>query len=105
MSRVEYIEREAAMQAVCKGCNIEFSDEPCELSDCDIRNELLMVPSADVAPVVHGRWVYDEASAKWGYPFVCSNPSCKKAHDFKEKYCPNCGAKMDEKEGDNEQIN
>lgn len=56
-------------------------------------------PAAEVAPVVHGRWVeYPRA-----YYFKCSN--CKytvphrKAKLFNGKrdynYCPHCGAKMD----------
>ena len=56
-------------------------------------------PAADVAPVVHGKWVeYPRA-----HYFKCSN--CKytvphrKANLFNGKreynYCPHCGAKMD----------
>lgn len=49
-------------------------------------------PAADVAPVVHGRWVNAGRGIK-----ACSN--CN--HGIKEHmacanhYCPNCGAKMD----------
>lgn len=49
-------------------------------------------PAADVAPVVHGRWVDAGRGIK-----ACSN--CN--HGIKEHmacvnhYCPNCGAKMD----------
>ena len=49
------------------------------------------IPSADVAPVRHGRWVYSIGMA-WNY--VCSE--CGKSIGvIKHKYCPNCGAKMD----------
>lgn len=65
------------------------------------------IPSADVAPVVHGRW----EEADWveldggGNEFirtpnaalrcsVCCN-CFKKELLWKEAYCPNCGAKMD----------
>lgn len=50
-------------------------------------------PAADVAPVVHGRWVDAGRGIK-----ACSN--CN--HGIKEHmacanhYCPNCGTKMDE---------
>lgn len=60
-------------------------------------------PAADVAPVVHGRWI--------GAP-LCGNDNCRcsacgswhNIHanlrgEIMQKYCPNCGAKMDEKEG------
>ena len=54
----------------------------------------------DAVPVVHGRWVRDEADENW---FACS--VCKGEngpwHKFAEctyKFCPWCGAKMDAKE-------
>lgn len=102
MSRAEYIEREAAMQAVCKVCNIEFGDQQCEPCDCHMRDKLLMVPAADVAPVLHGRWKYGTRAA------ICTN--CGFERNLDDNFgraisCPNCGAKMDEKEDDDEQIN
>ena len=63
-----------------------------------VKRVIMQAPTADVAEVKHGGWVYDEESAKWGFPFVCTAKGCGKAHDHKEKYCPNCGAKMDGKE-------
>ena len=62
--------------------------------------ELIEAKSADVAPVVHGKWKHDENvfDDEWS----CS--SCHKAWTFIDgttpeennvKYCPNCGAKMD----------
>lgn len=46
----------------------------------------------DVAPVVHGHWknVKRVLNSKWG---ECSN--CDRANEF-TRYCPYCGAKMDE---------
>ena len=62
-------------------------------------DELFKLPEADVAPVVHGRWVLIET----GYGakiYECSE--CKDddywKHHFAwggEHYCPNCGARMD----------
>ena len=54
------------------------------------------VSAADVAPVVHGHWIrQDESFTR----FKCSNPECgiENCSGF-ENYCPNCGAKMDEEE-------
>ena len=56
-------------------------------------------PNADVAPVRHGRW--EEASDGDGIvcPF-CRTDFCTIIYDTEYfNYCPNCGAKMDEKEG------
>ena len=52
------------------------------------------IPAADVAPVVHGRWIatHDE---------FCSCSVCKYPVYVawgQTKYCPNCGAKMDKEE-------
>lgn len=46
----EYITRNNAISAVCFGCNQEFSDEPCEPSECSIRQSIMALPTADVAP-------------------------------------------------------
>ena len=61
----------------------------------DVRR-LLSMPTADVAPVRHGRW--EEASDGDGIvcPF-CRTDFCTIIYDTEYfNYCPNCGAKMDE---------
>ena len=59
------------------------------------------IPSADVAPVVHGRWI----DPHWRNSNSCANCSVCGGeayhHDFMGvqkyyKFCPKCGAKMDE---------
>ena len=51
------------------------------------------VKTADVAPVVHGHWM--TGTTKWGLlPYQCS--ACKEFEEGSTKYCPDCGAKMDE---------
>lgn len=59
--------------------------------------EVNPVRPADVAPVVHGRWINNEANGyKWA--FVCSLCGYVDGHPFdnRHNFCPNCGAKMDE---------
>ena len=62
-------------------------------------SEIRGVPAADVAPVVHGRWVeYPRA-----HYFKCSE--CRYTVPYRKavsingrreySYCPNCGARMD----------
>ena len=58
------------------------------------------IPAADVAPVVHGRWI-----VRFGGPYNrrrCYCSHCGKhngvvgiAKNQEKPYCPNCGAKMD----------
>lgn len=68
------------------------------------------IPAADVAPVVHGRWISWEEAGN----FVPSpdRHECSVCHDAAQvlvngfellsDYCPNCGAKMDG--GDNDEA-
>ena len=52
------------------------------------------LPAADVAPVVHGRWIYKGDSDMW----VCSR--CGRGVNANPEgidlYCYHCGAQMDE---------
>lgn len=65
-------------------------------------------PAVDAVPVVHGLWKgynvphwtkrYDDngdPEYKYHAEYVCS--ICRRRTIIKENYCPNCGAKMDEK--------
>ena len=84
----EYINKQAFldyMKRTDRYFNVKF----------DIEN----FPNADVAPVRHGRW--EEASDGDGIvcPF-CRTDFCTIIYDTEYfNYCPNCGAKMDEREG------
>ena len=69
-----------------------------------IRQNIIDIPAADVAPVRHGRWI-DKSLIKsfkhTNIPVVecsaCGIDFCDiiNNHYFMYKYCPNCGAKMD----------
>lgn len=81
----EYIEREAlkdAFWSACKNC----------LSEDDIADLIDDAPAADVAPVVHGRWVERIGRAECS---VCHD-ECWALSALSYNYCPNCGAKMGE---------
>lgn len=94
----EYITKESAIEVFewgdadvieeyGDGCNFGFSRGL-------IKSTINAIPAADVAPVAHGRWIatHDE---------FCSCSLCKypvHAAWSQTNYCPNCGAKMNEKE-------
>lgn len=86
----------------CYNCR-NFKDMKCDY--CGTADYIYMIedmPAADVAPVVHGRW--EEASDGDGIvcPF-CRTDFCTIIYDTEYfNYCPNCGAKMDEKEDKHE---
>lgn len=57
-------------------------------------------PAVDAVPVMHGRWEKHSHSYFGNHQCTCSE--CKNDEYWKkffcygsEKYCPNCGAKMD----------
>lgn len=85
----EYIEREAIKAAVRKRLNNSLIIGWL----ISIINE---VPTANVAPVVHGEWVV--CGDGDNVPWMCSHCGKTTAHKYKVmygKYCPNCGARMD----------
>ena len=55
--------------------------------------------ATDIAPVVHGRWVFlDECYNEGVYCSACHKKVYKKCYanqKIKSKFCPHCGAKMD----------
>ena len=60
----------------------------------DVRR-LLSIPAADVAPVVHGRWIEQEKYT-FGVMYdcsICGDRILDNGHSW--NYCPNCGARMD----------
>lgn len=103
---IEYIEREAAIGAVCGGCNEQFDDEPCEPACCSIRERLQSIPAADVRPVVKARWKPGDIR---NVSAVCSNCGHLRLGNGAEwatklaYFCEKCGADMrpePPKEGD-----
>ncbi len=59
--------------------------------DCDL-DRLEKLPAADVAPVVHGRWIPFHSKISGDIQY-CS--ACEIGFAAKADYCPHCGAKMD----------
>lgn len=56
------------------------------------------ITAADVAPVRHGRWETHYRSGTTVSKGVVSG-CCDMWNGWKTPYCPNCGAKMDGKDG------
>lgn len=87
----EYISRAEALRAVQKQRGANRSPAQNAMLDricCDIKNR----PAADVAPVVHAKWIpfHSEAAGDIQY---CS--ACDIGFDARMDYCPHCGARMD----------
>lgn len=83
----EYIKRETAVRMVMAA---KWGDG----SDGAMAMEIVAsAPAADVAPVAHGRWIYDK-KAQRPYCSVCKGYFYG-ATNSPMSYCPNCGTKMD----------
>lgn len=89
---VEHIEREAA---IAKLTALEVAESNATMADA--RRVLADMPTADVAPVVHGRFVHTGPRFTGGVDWWhCSN--CGRLASGVETrfdYCPWCGARMD----------
>ena len=92
----EYIDREAAIQALCKLC---LANGNCGHT-CRKILALEAIPAADVRPVVKGKWVnmgdFCSCSACSGTRLKEINTVYGKAIWIKYDFCPNCGAEMKE---------
>lgn len=100
----EYIDREAFKKSVeehyCKPCKAEGKDHNgCWCRACwvdDMLDEVDCFRPADVAPVIHGKDLAQRSL------FECSVCGCEDDDTYtcdvsEYRYCPNCGAKIDEK--------
>ena len=86
----EYIERKALRDTL-------YDADAITMSGVKILNQF---PSADVAPVRHGRWVEPQRLYYGAKQYECSLCCVEEfwdKHEITEKYpcCPNCGARMD----------
>ena len=90
----EYIEREASVKAF-NNFDAGREDSPpfTLLTPEEFAEYLYELPTADVAPVRHGRWVDNGIPDSMLSGCSVCGFTCGSSSFF---YCPNCGAKMDE---------
>lgn len=118
----EYIERKALIERF-KELGLGENSFVEQMFADGVYSTLEIFPSADVAPVVHGRWILEahkeRANCRWNVTAECSECCDERKEiwagffhnvpDYLAKdvslisaeevelsnYCPNCGAKMD----------
>lgn len=85
----EYITKNAAINAV-ENAPIELFQSEWE----EIEEAINTAPAADVAPVVHGRWIQvDSTKCRCSHCDIIALIALYPHGD--KNFCPNCGAKMD----------
>ena len=100
----EYISRKAAIAYIreqseeCQKAFEELGGESGIYADAynDLAEDFYSIPAADVAPVVHGRWLHEKTKGGF-HSWRCSR--CGRGlyvnPEGIDLYCYHCGAKMD----------
>lgn len=90
----EYVDKEAALSLVQSDAP---EDEKAAVTIATakklVRSIIQRAPAADVAPVVHGRWIQQPLNGT--HIWRCSE--CETIGSPQWNYCPKCGAKMGDK--------
>ena len=96
----EYIDREALMVALCEeivGDGDYYSGK--DAMQDQIRDMVSQFPQADVAPVRHGRWFWDDEAylrcSECTQKAPVTQPYEDEPMSQATNYCPYCGAKME----------
>lgn len=97
----DYIKRSNALEIATEWCPDDDGSIG-KIGDLrEMLDELESIPTADVAPVRHGRWIdaypQKEQNLMFNYG-TCSICEFEQSISNKLNFCPNCGAKMDKEE-------
>lgn len=96
----EYIDREAAIKALCERSEPCFTESGEPTFKGDYIGAIASVPAADVRSVVKARWIHMPSDGKFRDTCVCS--ACKKSPPIESwivqgfNACPYCFADMRE---------
>ena len=87
----EYIEREILLKKnfYTENCNSEEN----RWNDYAIKDIIMHIPAADVAPVKHGHWIFGATN---GHSWQKCSECCvlQQGQTLCFSYCPNCGSRM-----------
>ena len=102
----EYIKREAAVKVADKYglANGSALGRHTGLADC-IASEIANIPAADVAPVIHARWIGSKYDPETGdYMEKCSHCGVF-SREYWKPHCSECGALMDlDEQGEKQDV-
>jgi len=93
---MKYVELDAVLAVATDWCP---DDDGSVAKTGDIRemlDELETIPAADVRPVVHGHWVYEEPNGANSFKGAYWCDQCHQPESYRKNFCPNCGTDMRE---------
>lgn len=70
------------------------------LVDAVLYEAIKNAPAIDAEPVQHGRWIKKDAMDEWYGPVVKCDLCGEMVLDMAFEFCPYCGAKMEQPEGE-----
>lgn len=88
----EYINKESAISIFTAKAEMAVCT-PAQPYFANAAKMIEILPAADVAPVVHGRWVFETVYHR--EVMKCSECLVSQTPTGVFTYCPNCGARMD----------
>lgn len=84
----DFLDDKTIQGSFCAGVTVEMLEE------------VRKAPTIDAVPVVHGRWIFinvtDDSSVRKDKCFNCGYILTSYNYNMPTRYCPDCGAKMDE---------
>lgn len=75
---------------------IKLRAEQAVASFCEASLTAKKMPTVDAEPVRHGQWIWDDEGYHCSECFFHAYGNTLECFDGTYRYCPNCGAKMDE---------
>ena len=100
------IDAEAFLKTEIDRCGSAPLVGTCTSDNEYLSERLKKAPTIEAKPIVHAHWVTEQEAEeinRYDLTYCCSacghcDWDCTESEGF--EYCPNCGAKMDEKEND-----
>ena len=100
------IDAEAFLKTEIDRCGSAPLVGTCTSDNEYLSERLKKAPTIEIKPVVHAHWVTEQETEeinRYDLTYCCSacghcDWDCTESEGF--EYCPNCGAKMDEREND-----
>lgn len=91
----EYVDKEFVIEKLDELICLASAGVPIKPIRIEGTEKLILMEKADVAPVVHGRWIGEEICIETG-DISATLRECSQCHRIRpvDEYCSHCGAKM-----------